>query len=145
MAENTAIRGDVGLWSACGGPDVPLEVVVTYQDRHGEKHELKDCLSVHVVQQGLIPGITAGVATPVEIRIGELYQPGARKEVGDRVDIRRGAERRVSLESGPAGSRVTVRRNGQAVRRCPNCNLPIEDQEHRYCPDCGTPLKGTRG
>ena len=24
-AENTAIRGDMGLWGVCGGPDVPLE------------------------------------------------------------------------------------------------------------------------
>ncbi len=24
-AENAAIRGDVGLWGVCGGPDVPLE------------------------------------------------------------------------------------------------------------------------
>jgi tetratricopeptide (TPR) repeat protein len=120
------------------GPKVPLEITVAYLDRQRVRHELTDCIPVHVVKQGILPGLT----TPVELHIGEIYQPGARKDVGDRVSIQRGERRGVRLETGDTTGRVSVRREGPPVQRCPNCNLPVQEEEHRYCPDCGAPLQG---
>jgi hypothetical protein len=120
------------------GPTVPLDIRVTYEDLRGERHQLTDCIPVRVVQQGIIPGIT----TPVQIQIGEMYQPGARKEVGDRLrmDIQRTEGRHVTLEEGASDSRISVRRNAELVRRCPTCNVPIQAEDHRFCPDCGARL-----
>jgi hypothetical protein len=122
------------------GPKVPLGISVSYQDRRGTRYELNDCIPVNVIQQGL-PGLLTGV-TPVEINIGEVYQPGARRQEGGVVEIHRSGGTGLRLEAdrldrGP----ISIRGNGPPVQRCPNCNLPVEAQEHRYCPDCGTPLR----
>ncbi|MBN1138619.1 MAG: hypothetical protein JXM73_18685, partial [Anaerolineae bacterium] len=118
------------------GLAVPLDISVIYQDQYGTRYELMQCIPVHVVQQGILPGL----ATPVEIHIGELFQAGATKEVGDRViqDIQRTGVAPVVREP---GERATVRRDVEAVRRCPHCNLPIREQEFHFCPDCGAPLE----
>lgn len=126
------------------GRTVPLKIAVTYGDLRGGQHEAAVSLSVHVVQKGILPGVT----TPVAINIGEYYQPGARRieghevqaggQVGDRVGVYRNGSRRQVLESCDVGNQV--RREGPPVRRCPACNLPIQAPDYRHCPDCGARL-----
>ncbi len=120
------------------GARVPLEIRVSYEDDRGLRTELLQVESVHVMRRGssLLDRITP---TTINI-IGDVVEPGARKQVGDRVDIRRGEGRRVSIEGQDLNGGVTVRRGDKAVRRCPNCNLPIENEQARFCLDCGAPI-----
>lgn len=134
------------------GPKVPLEIAVTYEDRHGSSYPFSHHVYVSVNQQGILAGLSE---TPLQINIQELYQPGAKKvggdeiqagaQIGDRVDIRRGGGGGLTLESGETGNRVQIRRGGP-VRRCPNprCNVPVNDPEGRYCSECGAPLDEER-
>jgi tetratricopeptide (TPR) repeat protein len=134
------------------GARVPLDIVVTYEDTRGQRYQVTQVESVCVVRQG--SGIL-GRATPLEVHIhGDLVEPGAKKvaghevqaggQVGDKVEIRRGGGSGLTLESGETGARVRIRRNGKPVRRCPDCNLPINDPEQQYCSDCGAPLDDDR-
>jgi tetratricopeptide (TPR) repeat protein len=129
------------------GARVPLDIIVTYQDLRGNHYELRKVTSVQVARpsRGFL-----GRETPFEIHLhGDMIEPGAKKvtghevqaggQVGDKVEIRRGENRGVSIQSGETGEKVQFQRKGD-VRRCPSCNLPIQDPEQQYCPDCGSPL-----
>ena len=108
------------------GRTVPLKIAVTYGDLKGGQHEAAVSLSVHVVQKGILPGVT----TPVAINIGEYYQPGAKRveghdvqaggQVNDRVVYRNGSRRQAvkAVDRQPDAARRA------AGTRCPACNLP---------------------
>lgn len=127
---------------------VPLEVRVSYCDLEGKQYDLRPVLThVDVAQSGLFPGLKA---PSVSIHINELIQPGGKKVVGDeilagaqkgdRVEIHRGEAGATVVENGEAGSVVRIRGGAVRVRRCPDCNVPVEDPEYTHCPDCGAPL-----
>jgi outer membrane protein assembly factor BamB len=147
------------------GPAVPLEIVVAYEDIAGHGYEVSMSMSVHVEKAGGLAGLLDG-RTPLSINIhgdvvrdkfgGHQVQSGG--QAGDRVEINKGERgARPAPQGGPVGDRVEVNRGGVVmscegervqvrgegapVRRCPRCNLPIEDLGHRYCPDCGTALE----
>jgi hypothetical protein len=130
------------------GARVPLYIIVTYEDLRGHGYQLTQVESVRVVEAGTR---LLGRETPLEVHIhGDMIEPGAKKvsgdeisgsgQKGDRVDIRRSAGSGVAMRSCETGDRVEIRREGPPVRRCPECNLPVQDPEQRYCPDCGAPL-----
>jgi outer membrane protein assembly factor BamB len=129
------------------GERVPLDIIVTYEDLRGNHYEVRQVTSVHVARpsRGFL-----GRETPFEVHLyGDMIEPGAKKvaghevqsggQVGDKVEIRRGESRGVSIQSDETGEKVQFQRR-EGVRRCPDCNLPIQDPEQRYCPDCGAPL-----
>jgi outer membrane protein assembly factor BamB len=134
------------------GARVPVDIIVTYEDVRGRNYRLTQVESVRVLEAGRR---LLGRETPLQLHIhGDLLEPGAKKvsgdeisgsgQKGDRVDIRRGAGSGVAMRSCDTGDRVEIRREGPPVRRCPECNLPVQDPGQRYCPDCGTPLDAKR-
>ena len=120
------------------GPKVPLGLSLTYEDFKGGKYQLTERITVHVVQQGILPGLT----TPTEIHIGNVYQAGAKKQEGGVVEmeIHRSAGGRMSVADSRVISPGSERQGNQVRRRCPACSLPIRDEKSRFCPECGARL-----